>query len=401
MKKLPSLLAFLFLPCLLTQAAMNVGDKPTLKFKSADNKPIDLSQLKGKLVIVDFWATWCGPCMGEAPHMVSINQKYAPKGLQLIGISLDQDKSKMLEVAKSSGFVWPQYFDGLVWKNHLAQEWGVDSIPRTFLIGPDGTILWTGHPAEIDKVLAKAFKEHPPVLTDPKLAEEAKSLLDQVEAKLSDNDMSAAMKALAQIPPAAAQDEALAKRLTSAQDKIADYAKTTMSDVDHLITDKKFLDAMTKLRDLSSALAGTPLAAQAKEKLQSILSDPAARQAVLEASRQAKSEEALTLAQKLQSAGKDLSAYQAFKEITQQFKNTPAAAPATDALAAYEKDPAFMEKLKSAGDPKAKAALSLADNYARSGKLDIAKQKYQAIITQYPNTPYSAQAQTALDSLNQ
>ena len=126
------------------RAAVNVGDQPKLEFKSADGTPVSLDQLKGKMVVVDFWATWCGPCMAEAGHMVELNSKYAPQGLQIIGISLDQDKTKMASTAKEKGFVWPQYFDGLVWQNKLAGEWGVHGIPQTFLIGPEGKVLWKG-----------------------------------------------------------------------------------------------------------------------------------------------------------------------------------------------------------------------------------------------------------------
>jgi hypothetical protein len=69
----------------------------------------------------------------------------------------------MIATAKQLGFDWPQYFDGKVWKNDLLKKWGVDSIPRTFIIGPDGKILWTGHPAEIDRPLKDTFASLTPV----------------------------------------------------------------------------------------------------------------------------------------------------------------------------------------------------------------------------------------------
>src|SRR5947209_13355378 len=157
-----------------SRGAVAVGDQPKLEFKAADGTPVSLDKLKGKLVVVDFWATWCGPCMAQAGHMVELNNKYGPQGLQVIGISLDQDKQQMLATAKEKGFTWPQYFDGLVWENKLAGTWGVHGIPATFLIGPDGKVLWTGHPGHIDAPLAQAFKEHPPVLVDPAVLADAK-----------------------------------------------------------------------------------------------------------------------------------------------------------------------------------------------------------------------------------
>ncbi len=147
----------LFTGVIPLSCAYHVGDRPQLKFTSSDGDAIDLGAFKGKIVVVDFWATWCGPCMQEAPHMVALNNEYGPKGLQIIGINLDEDQARMTTVTKQIGFDWPQYFDGKGWGNQLLKPWGVDSIPRTFIIGPDGKIVWTGHPAEMDQPLKDAF----------------------------------------------------------------------------------------------------------------------------------------------------------------------------------------------------------------------------------------------------
>src|SRR3954471_4133037 len=103
----------------LAHAAINVGDKPKLEFKSTDGTPVSLDKLKGKIVVVDFWATWCGPCMAMAGEMVAMNKEYGDKGLQMIGISLDQDQAAMKQVCKQQNFTWPQYFDGQGWGNKI------------------------------------------------------------------------------------------------------------------------------------------------------------------------------------------------------------------------------------------------------------------------------------------
>ena len=93
-------------------AAVDIGDKLQLTFKAVDGTPVSLDKLKGRIVVVDFWATWCGPCMAMADEMVAMNKEYSPKGLQMVGISLDQDRGSLDRVVKERKFVWPQYFDG-------------------------------------------------------------------------------------------------------------------------------------------------------------------------------------------------------------------------------------------------------------------------------------------------
>src|SRR3954463_3740224 len=117
-------LAVIIVTASLAPAAINVGDKPKLEFKSTDGSKVSLAKLKGRIVVVDFWATWCGPCMAMADEMVEMNKQFSPHGLQMIGISLDQDKSALAKIVKEKQFVWPQYFDGQGWDNKVWKTWG-------------------------------------------------------------------------------------------------------------------------------------------------------------------------------------------------------------------------------------------------------------------------------------
>jgi len=131
-----------------------------LKFTAVDGQPIDLVNLRGKVVLVDFWASWCGPCMGEMPNVVSTYGKLHGKGFEIVGISLDQEKADMEGALKSQKMTWPQYFDGGGWKNKIASSFGIQSIPAAWLIDKKGMLRETGLRGEalgeaIEKLLAE------------------------------------------------------------------------------------------------------------------------------------------------------------------------------------------------------------------------------------------------------
>lgn len=117
-----------------------VGDAMQLKFTALDGREVDLAALDGKVVLVDFWATWCGPCVREMPNVIAAYNKYHAKGFDIIGVSLDDDRAKLDKFLADRDMPWPQYFDGKGWESELGQQYGIQSIPSTFLIGPDGRI---------------------------------------------------------------------------------------------------------------------------------------------------------------------------------------------------------------------------------------------------------------------
>jgi thiol-disulfide isomerase/thioredoxin len=130
-----------------------------LKFKATDGSDVDLSKLRGKVVLIDFWATWCGPCVAEIPNVVSAYEKLHSKGFEIIGISLDQDEEKLAAFTKSKGMTWPQYFDGKGWTNEISTRFGITSIPTMWLVNKKGVVVDTnarGHlEAQVEKLLSE------------------------------------------------------------------------------------------------------------------------------------------------------------------------------------------------------------------------------------------------------
>jgi thiol-disulfide isomerase/thioredoxin len=385
------------LPCL---GVVNIGDTPQIQFRAVDGTQVSLAALKGKMVIVDMWATWCGPCMAEAPHMVQINQTYAAKGLQIIGISLDADQAQMVTVAKQKGFTWPQYFDGQVWKNKYAVQFGVEGIPFTMLIGPEGKVLWSGHPALLDEPLAKAFQEHPPQLVDPAILEQGETILAQINEKLADQDAKGAIQLLAKIPAAARADGKFAAKADEAAEKVQTAASAMLAEVQPMIDSQQYAQAANRLNELSHALAGTDAGDKARDMLKTLEKNPQAQQAIAEDEKKTAADAALATARKLQADKQDALAYPRFKAIVKDFPGTDAASSAATAVAAYEQNPEFMQSFTAADTgKKAKALLSVAKSYTASGQSDLATEKYQQVIAQFPGTPYADTAKQALEEL--
>jgi peroxiredoxin len=140
------------------QASLVVGAKfPDFQEKDIDGKSISVSQYKGKVVLVDFWATWCGPCISELPNVLAAYEKYHPRGFEILGLSLDQDEQKLRSFIKDRKMPWQQYFDGKVWENKLAQKYGVVGIPATYLLDGNGVIIGRDlRGDELDKAVALA-----------------------------------------------------------------------------------------------------------------------------------------------------------------------------------------------------------------------------------------------------
>jgi thiol-disulfide isomerase/thioredoxin len=112
-----------------------------LKFKTVDGKDFDIAKYRGKVVVIDFWATWCGPCVAELPKVIELYKKLHDQGFEIVGISLDQDKQALEQFVKEKEMPWVQFFDGKAWENKYAQLYGIQSIPAMWLVGRDGNVV--------------------------------------------------------------------------------------------------------------------------------------------------------------------------------------------------------------------------------------------------------------------
>ena len=132
-----------YLAQMIDEAKRDPMGKVIADFQQADvnGNMVNIQSFRGKYVLVDFWASWCGPCRGENPNVVKAFNQYKDKNFTVLGVSLDKTKNAWLDAINADGLAWTHVSDLKGWGNEVAAQFGITSIPQNLLIDPNGIVI--------------------------------------------------------------------------------------------------------------------------------------------------------------------------------------------------------------------------------------------------------------------
>ena len=129
---------------------------PPFRLEDRRGRRVSLSDFRGQVVLLDFWATWCGPCRASMPKVERLHKRFRARGLRVIGVNIEGMSDEVLGYIDDGGYSFLFLFDDGNWKSDVTRSYGVTSIPRSYLIDRQGRIVYSGHPESLSEALVEA-----------------------------------------------------------------------------------------------------------------------------------------------------------------------------------------------------------------------------------------------------
>lgn len=140
-----------------------IGKPFELSFTDAiTDQPISMKNLRGKVVVIDFWATWCASCVAEMPKLKELYAQYKDQGVEFIGVNMErpgEGLNLMKAFVMENGITWPQYYEGNWWAGEFSRSWGVSPLPTTFIVDAEGNLYSTDAERKLDKLIPELIKK--------------------------------------------------------------------------------------------------------------------------------------------------------------------------------------------------------------------------------------------------
>lgn len=342
------LVIFIILPLIVSAVGKDFLNQrpPELRVKEWLNteKGYKLSELRGKAVLIDFWATWCPPCRRAMPHLQKLYKEYSEKGLIVIALSAET-RDRVEPFIKQNNYTFPVALDDSRKTNQL---YGIRSIPTTYLIGPTGRVVWQGHPLDkkLESAVEEVMKDVGEFAPDRLLAlkfgltitKKLSKRLGTASRYIGNGRFKSALKAAAKVLESEKASDEDKKDAAYLIERIELHGEKLLAKSRLLLDRKQFLGAERLLKKVEKAFYGTDIAKRAKKELSRMHTDKVI-------SRELKAAKALESAIKgLNNADED--------EVRRKLERLIADYPDTEAAKAAE------EKLKELAGPKGESGAS-------------------------------------------
>ncbi|MFO8013086.1 MAG: redoxin domain-containing protein [Phycisphaerae bacterium] len=371
-------------------AAVSVGQRaPEISATDWLNAPrLSLAKLRGKIAVVEFWATWCPPCRATIPHLAELHKTYRDKGVVIIGLT-DEPKSK---VEPFAGQMAMTYAVGC--GSQSKDVYGVRGIPHAFVVDVAGKVVWRGHPggSGLEGAIEEQLRTNPPTLLSPKEKTQALALLKKVEDTVGEERYVRAAAMLDRIRDPE-KDPDVKKRVAAVRKRLAARAEARAAEAEAHIKKKEYYEADVALGEVAVLARDSDLAETARARRAELQKDKVIRAAIEQGRRERAASEPLADLEKKTPEMSPAARLKAYEALAEAHPGTEAGAAAAAKAEAMRSDEALMARIADRmAEKHCKGWLSMARNFLKAGMPAKAEPYLKKVMEKYPETDFARQA---------